>query len=121
MKRILRIIGGGVGTLLIIAGTIAGYIALSPWNILIVPVGQKLVIASIFALCSMFPYLLASGILVNGEPSSPTFEGNAPLGSFAAQDETSSNYTRTVAAVAFAVVVMGFCIGFPLLSAGFLR
>lgn len=120
MKRILRITAGGLGTLLITAGTIAGYIAISPWNIGTSPSSGKLAI-SIFLLCSVFPYMLASGILIPGEAKSPAYESGAPLGSFAVHDENSSNYTRTVVAVAFAVIVMAFCIFFPLISGRFFR
>ena len=116
MKRILKIVAGALGTFLIIAATLKGYIAISPWHIGTSVFSAKSAIA-IFLLCSMFPYMLASGLLHSGEESEvPVYESGAPLGGFAADDERSSNMTRTVAAVAFAVIVMSFCVFFPLIA-----
>jgi hypothetical protein len=115
MNRILKIVAGALGTILIIAGTLMGYLAISPWHIGTSVSSAKSAIA-IFLFCSMFPYLLASGILQRGESASSAYESGAPLSSFAANDENSSRATHTVAAVAFAVVVIGFCIFFPLLG-----
>jgi hypothetical protein len=115
MNRILKIVAGAVGTILIIAGTLMGYLAISPWHIGTSVSSSKAAIA-IFLFFSMFPYMLASGLLHRGESEEPAYEDGAPLGGFAADDARSSNMTRTVAAVAFAVVVMGFCIFFPLIG-----
>ena len=121
MKRIIKIIAGAVGTILIIGATLKGYIALAPWHIGTSVLSAKAAIA-IFLLFSMFPYMLASGLLHSGEESEVTaYESGAPLAGFAADDERSSNMTRTVTAVAFAVIVMGFCILFPLMAERILR
>jgi hypothetical protein len=116
MKRTVKIVAGALGTILIIGATLKGYIAISPWHIGTSVFSAKAAIA-IFLLCSMFPYMLASGLLHSGEEAEvPAYESGAPLSSFAADDERSSNMTRTVAAFVFAVIVMGFCIFFPLLA-----
>ena len=120
MKRILKIVAGALGTFLIIAATLKGYIAISPWHIGTSVFSAKAAIA-IFLLCSMFPYMLASGLLHSGASEVPVYESGAPLGGFAADDERSSNMTRTVAAVAFAVIVIGFCIFFPLVAERYFR
>ena len=120
MKRIPKIVVGALGTILIIGATLKGYIALAPWHIGTSVLSAKSAIA-IFLLFSMFPYMLASGLLHSGASVVPAHETGAPLGGFAADDERSSNMTRTVAAVAFAVIVIGFCIFFPLLAERILR
>jgi len=120
MKRILKIVAGGLGTLLIVGGTISGYLAISPWRLGTTSSSAKGTIA-IFLLCAIFPYFLAAGVLGHGEQRLTENEASTPLGSFSVHDENSSNYTRTIAAVAFAVIVMAFCMFFPLLSPRALR
>ena len=115
MNRIIKIIAGAVGTILMIVATLKGYIAISPWHVGTSVLSAKSAIA-IFLLFSMFPYMLASGVLHSGESEVPAYESGAPLGGFAADDARSSNMTRTVAAVAFAVIIVGFCIFFPLIA-----
>lgn len=114
-KRILKIIAGALGTILIIVLTLKGYIALAPWHIGTSVLSAKTAIL-IFVFFSMFPYMLASGLLHSDESEVPVYESGAPLGGFAADDARSSNMTRTVTAVAFAVLVMGFCVFFPLMA-----
>ena len=120
MKRILKIVTGALGTILMVALTLKGYIALAPWHIGTTVLSAKTAIL-IFVLFSMFPYMLASGLLHQRGTETPAYESGAPLGSFAANDELSSNMTRTVAAVAFAVIVMGFCVFFPLIAGRYFR
>jgi hypothetical protein len=120
MTRILKIVVGGLGTFLIIAGTLTGYIGISPWRIGTSPSSAKLAILT-FLVCSMFPYIFATGLLHSAESATPACEDNAPLGGIAAQAESSSHVTRTIAAVAFAVIVMGFCVFFPLIPERYFR
>lgn len=120
MKRILKIVTGALGTILMVALTLKGYIALAPWHIGTTVLSAKTAIL-IFMLFSMFPYMLVSGLFHSDGSVSPIYESGAPLGGFAANDERSSNMTRTVAAVAFAVIVMGFCVFFPLIAGRYFR
>ena len=115
MNRILKIVVGALGTITMIALTLKGYIAFAPWHIGTSEFSAKSAIA-IFLLCSMFPYMLASGLLHSESSASTAYESGAPLSGFAADDTNSSNATRTVTAIAFAVVVMGLCVFFPLLT-----
>ena len=100
---------GGLGSLAVLALTLAGVVRIAPWALIargVKPYGVVLIYSAVF----FFPYLFMSSLIQPGEAVFMSDAEEGVMGSYGAQNENVRRYRRQMLAIVFGVVVTGICV-----------